>query len=591
MELWSVLNGLRDTMRIDAAAQAVLALAAARVGGLESGLKETGGPLDAEAQLGAAISRVDIADLASAVDSVLERSAKSQGKVGGEHGFVGSRIATILGDLASTMVGGTLYDPACGIGGAMIGAIERGAKPSRVVGHEINSRVRWMAEQRAVLHGVSLETKLADVLAEDPDTELRADVILLEPPFGMRLRAPNSVTDPRFVFGTPPQSSAETAWIQHAIAHLTESGRAYVVTPLGTLFRGGEEARIRAELIRQGCVESVVGLPGKLLPQTTIALALWVLRRPTSQSGVERILFINAEDVPAAGIAARAWLDDPSTLNDVPHARVQITDLLASDSVLTPSRWVDVQGPVPAEIASQYESGWDAMRAAADDLKRVLDSSAAFEGFPAARVTSIGALVEQGVVDVQVGRSVSRYDDAPEELRSRMVRAGDIQNEGLEVESPGATEANLDELTRVGDILAVTMNTVRACVDEVGGRLPTAGVCRLRVNDHDVISPGYLAIVLRGEWNSRFQRGVAQQRAQIKDLEVPLIPIRDQRTFEAAVSSLQLLETAGAKLSSNASAVVSVLLDAVRYGATLPTATGGTGARDRADHETGEGLR
>lgn len=590
MELWSAMNDVRGDVRVEEAAEALLALAATRVAGRAPESAETRVSHAVSARLADAISRVDSAELAGAIDSVLERSARAQGKVVGEHGFVGSHVAMLLGDLASTMPGGTLYDPACGIGAAMIEAIARGATPSRVVGHELNSRAVWIAEQRAVLHGVSLETSLADVLAEDPDPELSADVILLEPPFGRRLHAPNSVTDPRFVFGTPPQSSSETAWLQHAIAHLTVSGRAYVVTPMGSLFRGGDEARIRAELILRGCVETVVELPGKLLPQTTIALALWVLRRPVPEPGSESILFIDASDEPEPWDSIRNWLDDPVALEAVPHARVPIPHLLAAESVLTPSRWVAVEGPDPEETAAQFGKQWDALDATAKDLQRVLESTRAVASFPPARVTTIRDLAEQGVVELRMGRMASRYEDEPDDVRARIVTVRDVQNGGLTSAALHSSHGKEAGLTREGDILVVTMNGVRACVDEAGGHLPVGGVYSIRVKDHGVISPGYLAIVLRGEWNSRFQHGVAQQRAPIKDLEVPLMPLVHQRELESAVNSLQALHDAGAELSSQASSVISTLLDAVRYSVPLREAATDVDVQPHVGRDAGEGL-
>ena len=130
-----------------------------------------------------------------------------------------------------------------------------------------------------------------------------------------------------------------------------------------------------------------------------------------------------------------------------------------------------------------------------------------------------------------------------------------------------------------------TMNTIRARVDEAGGHLPSTGVYRLRVLDREVLSPGYLAIALSGSWNERFQGGTTIQRASIKDLEVPLVPLTEQRDIQLAVLSIQLLHEHSAHLAEEASTVGTALLDAVRYNARLANPDISVGQTDQ------DGLR
>ena len=78
-----------------------------------------------------------------------------------------------------------------------------------------------------------------------------------------------------------------------------------------------------------------------------------------------------------------------------------------------------------------------------------------------------------------------------------------------------------------------------------------------------------LAIALGGSWNERFQGGTTIQRASIKDLEVPLVPVKEQRDIQLAVLSTQLLHEQSARLAEEAGIVGSALLDAVRYNARL----------------------
>jgi SAM-dependent methyltransferase len=587
--VWAALNALRGELSADEAAELVLALAVQRKTGERDDHLSS---VDAQAlaRVRAAIDRVDAGNLASAADFVLERLYRSQGKVGADFGFVGSRTTTLLASLAAARPGAVLYDPACGIGAALLKAVELGARPSRVVGHDINAQALHVAAQRATLHGVDVELSLTDVLSEDLDPGLLADVIILEPPFGLRFDGPLRLTDARFDFGTPPRASADTAWIQHSVAHLTEQGRAYVLSPAGALFRGGEEAKIRTELVRRGSVEAIVGLPGKLLPHTSIPLALWVLRRPLADAAPERLLFIDASESVAPENRVAAWLNDPAARNDIPHAEVATADVLAAESVLTPQRWVDRTERDPEEVARTYTAGWVEISDTMRKLQNILSSFEQFAAFSKARVMTVGELIEQGVLDLRVGKPKDRYDNVPTELRDRIVTAADVRDGRLHDIGLDHDYPSYPELTVEGDVLVTTMNTVRARVDESGGHLPSTGVHRLRVQDHNVLSPSYLALALTGSWNERFQGGSTIQRASVRDLEVPLLPISEQRDIRLSALSLSFLREEAARLVDQTSRVGTALLDAVRYNVPLPTSTstaaeGGQSVRQEDAHD------
>ena len=264
-DVWSALNLMRGQLSSDDAAGLLLALAVARKTGAELALEPSSIPTSFLSRVQEAVDRVDVQALSGAVDFALERLARAQGKVGADHGFVGSRTTALLANLAATRPGGVLYDPACGIAAALVEAVRLGARPSRLVGHDIDPGVLKIAAQRAALHDLHIELTQTDVLSEDVDPNLRADTILLEPPFGLRLDASRRLTDARFDFGAPPRASADTAWLQHAIAHLADDGRAYVLSPAGTLFRGGEEGRIRAELVEARLRRGNRGAPRQAL--------------------------------------------------------------------------------------------------------------------------------------------------------------------------------------------------------------------------------------------------------------------------------------------------------------------------------------
>lgn len=514
-----------------------------------------------------AFDAIESKNLAVVADYALNRIANAEIRSGAERGFVGSRISQLLGDLAASACDGkVLYDPACGLGVALTAALDSGSQPTRIVGHDIDDRALRMAEQRCYLRGVDIEVTRTDVLGGDADPDLRADVIVMEPPFGLRWDASENLIDERWRFGTPPRMSADLAWIQHAVAHLGENGRAYVITPMGTLVRGGQEKAIRAELVRQGCVEAVVGLPGKMLPHVSIPLALWVLNRPGEGRSRDEVLLIDGSGLTDPESEVSDWLRMTSleAAGSPPCRSVPIRDVLAADVDLTPRRWTESVDRDPLEVAAAYIHGWKAMNTALTSLTEVHGNLERVRAVPRARVLAIGELVE-----IRTGRPRDRGEMTPERA-ARVVTASDVRDGTLpNLDDPDAVLAQDAELTRPNDVLVTTMHTVRACVDETGGHLPSTGVYRLRIANPEQVDSHYLALMLTGSWNDRFQSGSTIQRAPIRSLEIPLVPKEDQANLQMAILAVRRLADEARRLAGNADVVSAALLDAVRYGAPL----------------------
>lgn len=214
-------------------------------------------------------------------------------------------------------------------------------------------------------------------------------------------------------------------------------------------------------------------------------------------------------------------------------------------------------------------------------LQDALSSLDPFASFSKSRVLSVAELVEQGVLDLRVGRPKDHYDNAPQELRDRIATASVVRDDKLRQTSVDEEYDDFPELTREGDVLVTTMNPIHARVDDSGGHLPSTGVYRLRVRDREVLVPGYLAIMIRGSWNRRFQGGSTIQRASIKDLEIPLLPISEQHKLQHASASMQRLHEHAARIADEVETIMAALLDAVRYNAPLAHSTSSVGGSDQ----------
>jgi len=95
-------------------------------------------------------------------------------------------------------------------------------------------------------------------------------------------------TDPRWVYGLPPRTEPELAWVQHALSRLVPGGAAVVVLPPAAATRKAGR-RIRGALLRSGVLRAVIALPPGCAQPHSVSLHLWVLRTGDSGSVSEAV--------------------------------------------------------------------------------------------------------------------------------------------------------------------------------------------------------------------------------------------------------------------------------------------------------------
>ena len=278
--------------------------------------------------------------------------------------------------------GGSVVDLACGEGGLLLSAAlwseQQTAPARRVAGYEINEEALRIARARFFLHGVDVELHKADALRVPTDDLPRADLVLLDPPLGLRDWGDAALyVDDRWAYGMPPPNNADLAWVQLALRCLAEGGRALVVTANGAAFRGGGEARIRTAMLEAGVIEAVVQLPGRMRGDTSIPLLLWVLSSPGERR--QSLLFVDAsalgttgrsqhsfaeEDIERIAAAVRAGVNAAQLDPDIAWV-VGVDTVIDNEAVLDPARYR------PA-----VEVDFAASRGQADDLRRRLPRAA-----------------------------------------------------------------------------------------------------------------------------------------------------------------------------------------------------------------------
>lgn len=146
-----------------------------------------------------------------------------------------------------------------------------------------------------IFHGDTL-TNDWDILREtNPAKMPRFDAVVANPPFSYRWDPTDALgEDVRFKnHGLAPKSAADFAFLLHGFHYLKDDGVMAIILPHGVLFRGGVESRIRTKLLKDGHIDTVIGLPANLFYSTGIPVCILVLKKCKKPDDV---LFINAAE-------------------------------------------------------------------------------------------------------------------------------------------------------------------------------------------------------------------------------------------------------------------------------------------------------
>ena len=215
----------------------------------------------------------------------LEKFARAEGKRGGEFYTPAGVVRVLVEVLRPTS--GRVYDPCCGSGGMFVQAEKfleshhRSPGSISVYGQELNERTWRMAKMNLAIHGIlgNLGPTWGDTFARDLHTDLKADVVMANPPFNIKDWARRE-DDARWAYGVPPAGNANYAWLQHILSKLAPDGQAGVVMANGSMSsNSGGEGQIRAEMVEADVVSCMVALPTQLFRSTGIPVCVWFLAK------------------------------------------------------------------------------------------------------------------------------------------------------------------------------------------------------------------------------------------------------------------------------------------------------------------------
>ncbi len=226
--------------------------------------------------------------------------------------FTQRHLVDLMVRLVDPQLGKKIYDPTSGTGGFLVRSYEHLRdklspddpdyeeklhllQQKTIYGREINLRVHKLGVMNMLLHGDGHNQLLrGNSLDEASQMSPLFDFIFANPPFGsIPLLEQESANFP------VSARSAELLFIQHVMLQLAPGGRAAIVVPESTLFRGGQDQEVRELLLRDCSVEAVISLPpSTFLPYTSVKPSIVIFRKggPTKRvwffevrnNGVER---------------------------------------------------------------------------------------------------------------------------------------------------------------------------------------------------------------------------------------------------------------------------------------------------------------
>ena len=239
--------------------------------------------------------------LGDAYEYLMQNFATESGKSKGQFytpAEVSRIMAKVVGIGTDTTQDQAIYDPTCGSGSLLIKAADESPRGITIYGQEMDNATWALARMNMILHGHPTAdlwrgNTIADPYFKNADGSLKTfDFAVANPPFSTKAWSngiiPSEDEFDRFEYGIPPAKNGDYAFLLHLVKSLKSKGKAAIILPHGVLFRGNKEADIRRNLIKQGVIKGIIGMPGNLFYGTGIPACILVIDKEnaSSRSGI-----------------------------------------------------------------------------------------------------------------------------------------------------------------------------------------------------------------------------------------------------------------------------------------------------------------
>ena len=269
-------------------------------------------------------------------EELLRKFSEMSNETAGEH-YTPREVITLMVDLLLTGPASkeltenpipvrTVYDPAAGTGGMLMGAMHRikGLNPKAIVsvfGQELNDETWAIAQSDLMIQDVDPgHMRNGNTLTGDAFGTAKFDFILANPPYGVDWKAYAApIRDEheklghqgRFGAGLPRVSDGSLLFLQHMLSKMKPSGSRVAVvlsgSPLFSGQAGSGESEIRRWIFENDWLEGIVALPDQMFYNTGISTYVWILTNDKSDADRGLVRLIDARE---SGTKMRKSLGD-----------------------------------------------------------------------------------------------------------------------------------------------------------------------------------------------------------------------------------------------------------------------------------------
>ena len=241
---------------------------------------------------------------------LIEKFAANAGKKAGEF-YTPHEVSLLMSEITAHELKHKdkikIYDPTSGSGSLLINigtSVAKYAKNKdniKYYAQELKESTYNLTRMNLIMRGIlpdNITTRNGDTLEDDwpyfdesdplaTYEPLYVDAVVSNPPYSQAWDPSFKDSDPRYSrFGLAPKTKADFAFLLHDLYHLKPDGVMTIVLPHGVLFRGGEEGKIRKQLIENNHIDAIIGLPANIFFGTGIPTVIIVLKQKRQNTDV-----------------------------------------------------------------------------------------------------------------------------------------------------------------------------------------------------------------------------------------------------------------------------------------------------------------
>ncbi len=236
--------------------------------------------------------------------------AANAGKKAGEF-YTPHEVSVLMSEIVANHLKGrneiNIYDPTSGSGSLLITIGQSVSKYMndsdniKYYAQELKENTFNLTRMNLIMRGIkpyNIVARNGDTLEDDwpffdendpinTYDPIYVDAVVSNPPYSQNWDPTNKEHDPRYSgYGVAPKGKADYAFLLHDLYHIKPDGIMTIVLPHGVLFRGGDEGKIRKNLIEHNNIDAIIGLPANIFYGTGIPTIIMVLKQRRDNTDV-----------------------------------------------------------------------------------------------------------------------------------------------------------------------------------------------------------------------------------------------------------------------------------------------------------------